>query len=994
MNRHSNAPAPRVLLLGALVCISLCWAALGFAQSSEAQHEFDIPALPLSQALQEFSKQATLQYGYIPNDPAEEKIVVHAVKGRYTVQQALAILLPEGFTFAWVNSRTISVLSPPANAPPGGVKESVTAKDQPRSEISKEQQLSMANGGGRSGSARGPYAFSWEATVEASKIFDDSGLDIATTVLDRNDIDASGVSTLADLMNYVTLQPYKTSESLLGDGTQVANLRGLGFDSTLVLINGYRTGATASSLSFNAFDLNSIPLGAVERVEIVSDSMSAIHGADAIGGVLNIVLRQDIPKPKLDIEYGVAAGGGVDRHAAFGASGSVGRARGSLVLDYFDRGPLLGRERDRFNNQDFTRFGGSDWRSTIASPGNVRATTLDNLPGLPSSFAAIPASGASLTQEDFLPTAGQQELESLYRYQSVQYERTRRGLWAQGEYAVSPTTSLYGEILYADRESETDLEPPALVNALVPRTNPYNPFDQDVMVDVLLTDLGSRTLTHDSAMTRIAGGARGQLRNWSWETSLHRSHDKDIAVRTNELDPERVAAALSASDRGEALNPFGENGRQLLTSLLAEPPRNRSETEATQATAYARGDLGTLPAGRVALTVGGEWREERVQYVVPSPVQDLKGSHERTVGAAFGELRVPIVNPATTIPAVRELSLVLSGRLDDYSDVGDIFNPEYAVLWRPLSELQVRASWSTSFRPPSLFDLYLPRFDAPVPTVDPARNGEQVLPNWRAGGNPDLKPSNADSFTTSLRYTPDALPGLRVGASYWRLHVDRTIGIPSVPQLLANEGRFADRVVRQQPSPEDAAAGLPGRLELIDITRMNNGSVRTSGIDLRAELTLETRAGRFTPSMAATWVDDFTTSDLIEGTGNNRVGIANLQGSIVRWRGVANLNWNLGSLGVYCAVRYVPAYEDVLAFGGAAERKVDSQSLIDLQISLDLGELAPPGSLWNDFEIRAGALNLFDSQPPFAEVGFLAGYDGSQADLRQRFWYLKLAKKF
>ena len=102
-----------------------------------------------------------------------------------------------------------------------------------------------------------------------------------------------------------------------------ADLRGLGFDTTLVLINGRRTIATASSLSFNAFDLNSIPLGAVERIEIVSDSTSAIYGADAIGGVLNIVLRENIPEPRLDIDYGAAAGGGVERHAAFGASGAA-----------------------------------------------------------------------------------------------------------------------------------------------------------------------------------------------------------------------------------------------------------------------------------------------------------------------------------------------------------------------------------------------------------------------------------------------------------------------------------------------------------------------------------------------------------------------------------------------------------------------------------------------------------------------------------------------
>lgn len=835
--------------------------------------------------------------------------------------------------------------------------------------------------------------------VEAAKIFEDLDLDIPTTLIDRRDIDALGVATLTDLMSYVTQQPYGTSESLLGDGTQVANLRGLGFDSTLVLINGHRTIATASALSVNAFDLNSIPLGAVERVEVVSDSMSALHGADAIGGVVNIVLREDIPEPRLDVDYGAAAGGGVDRHAAFAASGSAGRLRGAIVLDYFDRGPLLGRERDRWSDQDFTRFGGADWRSSSTSPGNVRSATSEDLPGLPSSFAAIPATGVGehLVPADFLPTAGLQNLDSLYKYQSVLYTRKRKGVTAHGEYALTPTASIYGELLYVDRDSSTQSSPPQLVGALVPGDNPHNPFGTDVRVDVLLGDLGPGMSTHSSQMSRFAGGARGRIQDWSWEVALQDSRDRDVSVRTGDLDPLRVAAALSATEDDEALNVFGRSGAntdQLLRSLLAGPKRYASGTEALQATTYLRGPLIWLPTGSVDLVVGGEWRDERVRYVVPSPLQDLSGSHQRIVNAAFGELLIPVVNPAVETPGLHELSLVLSGRFDDYSDSGDRFNPEYAVVWHPVPALTVRTSWSQSFRPPPLFDLYLPRLDAAFPLLDPARNGEIALPVWRAGGNPDLRPSNAESFATNFSFAPASVRGLRIGAGYWRIHVDRTIGIPSPTLLLSSEDRFADRIVRGQPSSQDVAAGLPGPLELIDVTRLNFGSVRTSGVDFHANWNFETSAGRFAPELSVTWVHDFTTSDLVAGADVNRLGVADAQGSIVRWRGVASLKWSRGAFGLSSAVRYIPSYEDVSAFGGRSARRIDPLTMVDLQLSLDLGEMASPESAWSDFEIRAGALNLFDAQPPFAEVGFLAGYDASQADLRQRFWYLKLAKKF
>jgi iron complex outermembrane recepter protein len=999
MNVHANGPGLRALFPGALIWISLGWATLALAQSSEVEHEFDIPAQPLSQALQELSKQATLQYGYIPNDPAEDKIVVHAVKGRYTVQEALAILLPEGFTFAWVNARTISVLSPPANVPPGGVNESVAAKDQPRSELSKEQQLSMANGGGRSGSARGPYDFEGEMLVEGARILADGlDFDVPVTVFDRSDIEALGVSTLADVFRYLPQQLHTMPGSYLGDGTQFADLRGLGFDTTLVLINGRRTIATASALTANAFDLNSIPPGAVERIEIVSDSNSSMYGADAIGGVVNIVLRRSIPEPRLDIDYGAADGGAVERHAGFSASGSRGRASGSIVLDYFDRSPLLGRERDRWNNQDFTRFGSIDWRSPAASLGNVSSTTLANLPGLSSNFAAIPPgrSGATLTPADLVSTAGQRNLESLFRYEGLSDVITRKGAVAQSGYRLTEHVSAYGELLYLDRQFAARFEPPALNSALVSGSNPHNPFHEDVLVDALLTDLGPQTFASRAEMVRTAGGVRGRTHEWDWEASLQKNRDDAVTVRSNELDQTKVAAALAASDPDRALNPFGGTGANspaLLASLLALPSQSHFRTEATQSIASLRGPLAALPAGALELAAGGEWREEVARYDIGPPT-DVAGSHQRSIVAAFGELRLPLLSEAARVPAVHDLALVLSGRFDDYSDFGHTFNPEYALIWRPTSALTVRTSLAQSFRPPPLFDLHMPLVERQGLIADPARNNELSFLTFRGGGNRDLKPSSADSLSVSLRFEPKVPSALRLGANFWRISIDETITIPSPERLLAAESLFPERVVRGPPSAADTAAGIPGPLQTIDVARLNNGAIRTSGVDLSASVTLDTGVGRFKPELSATWVHDFTTSDLVSGPGFDRVGVANTQGTVPRWRGVGTLSWNLGGVGLSTALRYVPSFDDVDLIGARNGRRIDPQTVVDVQLSLDLGELAGEQSPWNGFEVRAGAFNLFDAEPPFAEVAGPVGFDPTQGDLRQRFAYLKLAKKF
>jgi iron complex outermembrane receptor protein len=997
MNRQATGTALQALRAALLVCASLCWHASALAQSNERRHDIDIGPVSLSEALLSFSQQTELQYLYLPTDGVEEKVAVRPVKGSYTADEALRALLPDGFRYAWTNARTVSIFPPPANVPPGGVNAAVAEKDQQHSQVSQGQQLSMANGGGKSGSARGPY--DWDVLVEASRIaFGALDLDVPITVMDRDEIKMLGASTVTDLLRYVTQQTHTMSESYLGDGTQFADLRGLGFDTTLVLINGRRTVTTASALTFNAFDLNSIPLGAVERVEIVSDSTSAMYGADAIAGVVNIVLRENIPEPTLDINYGAAAGGAVERHAAFSASGTSGRFRGSMVLDYFDRGLLPGRERNRWNDQDFRRFGGEDWRSPTASPGNVRSPTTQYLPGLPSTFAAIPAgtAGAKLTQADFLATAGQQNLESLFQYSSALSAGTRSAVVAEGEYTLRSDLSIFGDFMYVHRDNSSEFEPSVLAGELVPATNPYNPFGTDVLVDVLLTELGPRTFSRSGEMVRGVGGARGQVGEWTWEASLHNSQNDDTTVEANRLDPLRAASALAATNEDDALNPFGgsdANSSELLRSLLAPPARNRFRSEMIQATAYGRGPIFTLPSGRVDLLVGGERRKEQVAYdiTVGAP---LSGAHERFVTAAFGEVRLPVVAAGARIPAITELSLVLSGRLDSYSDVGNSFNPEYALVWRPNSAFTFRTSLADSFRPPPLFDLYMPVLDAQVPTVDTARNNELAFPVWKVGGNAGLKPSRAESFTAGLQFAPIGEPGLRVAANYWRIRLGDSIGIPAGERLLAGESRFPERILRGEPSAADIAAGLPGRLELIDATRLNYGSIRTSGLDFSASMSLGTAVGRFMPQVSATWVHDFTTTDLVEGPDVDRVGVADLQGSVARWRGVAGLGWNRQGMSVSANVRYVPSYDDVDTPGHRTGRSVAAQTLVDAQIACDVSDMAGEESVWHGFEVRAGVFNLLDKEPPFAEAGLLIGFDPSQGDLRQRFWYVKLSKSF
>jgi iron complex outermembrane receptor protein len=561
---------------------------------------------------------------------------------------------------------------------------------------------------------------------------------------------------------------------------------------------------------------------------------------------------------------------------------------------------------------------------------------------------------------------------------------------------LTEQATAYAELLYVDSESLAQSAPPALTSALVSGANPHNPFGADVLVDALLTDLGPQTFTNQTELVRSVAGLRGQLGQFDWEAWLQWSQDDAVTMRTGELDSLLVGDALAASEPRGAANPFGgsnANSPALLESLLAPPLQSRYRTDATQSVASVSGPLAALPAGALELTAGTEWREERVRYDQREALS-IAGSNKRSIVAGFGELRLPLVSEAAGIPAVHDLVLVLSGRLDDYSDVGRVFNPEYALIWRPTAALTFRTSFAESFRPPPLFDLYMPHLDVRIPILDPARDGEFAMPIWHAGGNADLKPSNADSLSVGLRFAPKRSPAIRLGANYWRISIDDTIGIPDAARVLAAESLVPDRVLRAPPSALDIAAGQPGPVEVIDITRINFGSIRTSGVDLSAFGRFDTRAGLFKPELSGTWIHDYTTSNLVDGSNVSRVGVANFQGTIPKWRAVAGLSWTRQGFGISSTVRYTPSYDDAVFFGGRNGRKVAAQAIVDAQVSLDLGKIVGELSSWNGFELRAGAINLFNSEPPFSESALSSGYDATQGDLRQRFAYVKIAKKF
>lgn len=250
-------------------------------------------------------------------------------------------------------------------------------------------------------------------------------------------------------------------------------------------------------------------------------------------------------------------------------------------------------------------------------------------------------------------------------------------------------------------------------------------------------------------------------------------------------------------------------------------------------------------------------------------------------------------------------------------------------------------------------------------------------------------------MTAGFVLTPSALRGLRLAASYWRITLDERVSVFSPQLLLANEALFSERVVRGEPSPADVAAGRAGPLASMDITRINFGRLETSGVDLSASYALESSIGDWTVSASATWIDHYETGDVPGAVAIERVGIASVLGTIPEWRGVAGLGWRRGGLALSATGRFVASYKD--AVGGSATltgRRVDSQALFDVQASWDADAASIESAWLQGFKLALGISNVFDDEPPFAAIGGSTGHDLSQGDLRQRFGYLNLSKRF
>lgn len=977
--RHALA---RHCLMALLATVPICATTALHAQSRAARPDivFDIPAGPLGLAINRLAVQSRLQITYAPELVAG--LTTRGLSGRLEPQEALRRLLQDSGLGWDAVSDTVYVLKPVRGNSPsresGPSADPAAAVEQPQPADPKTLEAIVVVGS-RIGNAQ-PTA--------------------PVITLTREDIEQSGAITAADALKLVPQNFSRVNSSSAGitggnvGFTTQADIRGLGPQATLTLVNGRRVSAAAGGEG-RAVDVGLIPSGAIERIEVLTDSASALYGSDAIGGVVNFVLRDRYEGAEASVRYD-ANRPGASAESATGVFGT-NWSGGSLLagIQYQARRPLR-YDRVGITSSDFTPFGGGDFRTSLAgNPGNVLPlgfqsgqpfTTFTDAEGRPVFQAAIPAGqdGSNLSLSDL--RLNDANLGSFIADDLTPADRQLGGYFNLRQ--AFGGVDLFVDAIYNRRRMEVGANSADLL--YVPASNAFSPFAEDVFVGYVFDDdrfFRYSVLNKGGAVNIGAEGAVG--RGWSWR--VFGTYSRDWSATSVTLpDPSALAVALASPDPEQAFNPFGDRSPQrpgVLQSILTRTV-SYGRSGLRSFNAELRGGLAELPAGKLEMALAAEQREESlasgVRWAAGIPAREQIDS-ERRVSALAAELLVPVLGGRRT--GAMELDLSLAARWERYSDFGSTTNPRIGMRWKLTDAFFLKASFGTAFRAPSLQQLFQAVSVQPaVQVADPNAPGGPaiVFTELEQGGNPHLTEERAKTYSATAEFRPQRVPGLNLGLTWYRIdYRDRIRGALDgldLTTFLTFESALPPGLVQRDAS---------GHLQRITLTDINSASTLVEGIDLSASYGLALGSGDLQMSGAATAFTRYR-DRLIEGAAPREA--SGRVGTPADWRARLGLVWSSGEWMAATFFNHVDGLYNAGADPRIVRRRVDAQSTVDLQVGYDFPHRER--SLLSGVSLRLGALNVFDEPAPFVDGREFSGIDTQNFRADGRTLYLQIKKPF
>ena len=822
-----------------------------------------------------------------------------------------------------------------------------------------------------------------EIITTGSRIVRTDKFDTAGHVInvDEQQIDALAVLNIADVLRSSPLNAYGSFNERSGNSAgsnATFNMRGLGSSRTLVLLDGQRIPGSPA-LGASSVNINMLPMGAIQRIDILADGASAVYGSDAITGVVNLVTHKDFEGVEVNMRYG-------DRDRDDGGDQSIGilagagndRGHVTFAMEYSKRDPVFDADRwftapwieddgdgrlDAYNDTNGISYYGRSWEIYDEATGyyELRAAadcpTTGGFTGVMGADAFGEPTGTLCTFAYAGVSANRAELEKVNTF-------------AYGTYEVSDNAEMYVRALFSQNKSFGRYAPPAASWPNPPASHAHNPFD----IDQMITD-GDITADADLwayyRWTNI-GTRDDNITDTQWDGTLGMKGDINDSVS---FDFYAQAGEYTSKDMGtyylsytgldyvlaNNIDPFSEQGS---LAMRATPSQDNltKQTKVNGSVQFGTGDL--WGAGDSIALVGAEYTDMEYvnQYDAASEAGLIGGSAgnsssgERDWTSIYGEWLLPVTDNS-------ELNFAV--RWDDYSDFGSATSPSISYNINVTDELALRVRWGEGFRAPSLASMYGPSTFSAETAYDPVTGTTRQFDTW-FNQNPDLEAEESESYSVGLNW--EYIEGHAFDIAYFNVEVTNVITSPGAQSLL-----YAD-AFGVSFDPNASRVERTGTNVNNIYSFAENGNVReVNGIDVQLHNMWDTNAGLFSTSLFYSHQLEYNQNAYFSGGVQDTAGF--YQQPTDRAQG--SLIWEKGDFAVDLILDYIGPHseeDDIdLETGVITTSNVDldSWTTMNLAFRYDAGNLG---------QIKIGANNVTDEDPVLDkdgkyETGFEDLYD-------------------
>ncbi|WP_144209098.1 TonB-dependent receptor [Shewanella donghaensis] len=816
------------------------------------------------------------------------------------------------------------------------------------------------------------------------------------TVIDASAIIASGATSIDGVLQKMTSSGGAMTNAAVNNGSRgnaSVNLRGLGSNRTLVLVNGRRMIASGTGAA-STVDLNTIPVSMIQRVEVLKDGASAVYGTDAIAGVVNIILKRDFDGLELNVQTGISGEGDADESSIDFTMGNT-FDKGNVVINaqYTKRGDASQADRD-FSNCPIAEKGDNGSKeiycagSSYSEGGHIWGANGADLSGRGGEYHEFTdADRFNYSKDSFLSTPME-----------------RLNLSMAGTYEVSDSIIFFSEAMYSKRWSDQQMAPQPIWNS---ESWVYQPMSAGGwMTDDLLpwvadgetvdygrrmVESGSRDFSQVVDTIRVVVGLEGEFDNgWTWDASYNKGKNDSVdtlanlhnigsindAVLAEEFDP-----FLQSSWMGDSIAPF------IYTEV------NSGGSELDIAALSLSGDIVDLPAGTMGFAAGYEYRKESAHFTPDSltaqglandpRVEATAGSFD--VNEIYAELAIPLLSD---LPFAEQVDLSAAIRYFDYSTFGSDNTWKLGLTWRLFDDLMVRGVQSTAFRAPTVDELYGGKSPSFEQIVHPAT--DQTQAEVTVGGNELLTPEEADITTIGLVYSPSFVEGLSLTVDYYDIQISNTI--TSVDNnyianqcLDANGNTINTGTALCQSS--NISIDNTGRIKF-DNGLQNIGETNTAGYDINVAYTFEGLGLDWKAGLDTTILDTYEEFDQ-DGNAIDYKGF--ITGGVGAYAELKT-NFNLTATGDDWSATYEARYID--GMDSFACKDDTSKCYAPSVDSIVYHDISASYDLTNAVTLSGGVNNVLDEEPPYYTGNNDSNTDPYTYDVLGRYFFVRASVKF